>query len=177
MLCELEVFVSSDAPAVVLSAPGGSGKSRVLLELARRVEQNDTRPPFRFVVPDAGWTGEDISDLPSAPLIIVIDDAHRRVDLGSLVEDCLGQNSSARFLLRAAQHLSMVCDTTSARLNVQMPPSRLLICLRWTTPRRSNLLPRSYRATRRILLTGWYKPRTTTPSLSLWAVGVSRNIR
>ncbi|MDM8005743.1 MAG: hypothetical protein QUV05_06275 [Phycisphaerae bacterium] len=51
------------------------------------------------MVPDASWTAEDISDLPPVPVIVVVDDAHRRNDLGTLIEGCLRQNDSSRFLL------------------------------------------------------------------------------
>lgn len=92
-------FLRSDEAALVLSAPGGVGKSRLLLEIARSAESEPQLPRVRFVVPDAGWTPDDIASLPAGRVVVTIDDAHRRYDLGELLQACLTQNTEARFLV------------------------------------------------------------------------------
>jgi len=95
----LTVFLRSDAPAQVLTAPGGAGKSRLLLELARLSEQDSKLPQLRFATAESRWTSEDIAELPTTPVVVVLDDGHRRADLDALIQACLTHNSESRFLV------------------------------------------------------------------------------
>ncbi len=99
ILEKLATFLRSDAPAQVLSAPGGAGKSRLLLELARLSEQDSELPQLRFATAEGRWTGEDIAELPTTSVVVVLDDGHRREDLDALIQACLTHNSGARFLV------------------------------------------------------------------------------
>ncbi len=98
-LDQLTGFLCSTAPAQIISAPGGAGKSRLLLELSRRAEQDPAVPQLRFAIPEARWTGEDIAELPTTPVVVVVDDGHRRPNLDALIQACRRHNSEARFLV------------------------------------------------------------------------------
>lgn len=66
---------------VLLSGAGGYGKTRLALELAREDDG-----PWRFIDADMTFMPESISELPVSPrLVVVIDNAHRRADLGTVL--------------------------------------------------------------------------------------------
>jgi len=92
-------FAHNDYPVLTLVAPGGIGKSRLLLEAARQLEESPEVPKVLFVDTAADWTSDDITQLPSIPTILVIDDAHRRPDLDRLIAACLHQNNQIRFVV------------------------------------------------------------------------------
>jgi hypothetical protein len=87
-LSRLENFAESGAGhALILSAAGGQGKSRLLLELARHLEKEPHTPRIRFLnLSRHGLTGEQSDFLAREPgdLLLVVDDAHR---LDAAMED------------------------------------------------------------------------------------------
>jgi len=87
-LSRLESFAQSGADrALILTAAGGQGKSRLLLELARRLEHQPQAPRVRFLnLNRHGLTGEQSDFLAREPkdLLLVVDDAHR---LDAAMED------------------------------------------------------------------------------------------
>ena len=89
--------VRSGGEHTVLVGQGGMGKSRILLEVARALDDRNVR----FVSPDGEWTAEDVRELPAGALTIVFDDAHRRSDLGRLIDACWAQNEHAQFVFSA----------------------------------------------------------------------------
>jgi hypothetical protein len=91
-------FISGAGGLLVLKAPGGAGKSRLLLEAARATSAGGTSKVF-FVDPDASWTAADVNRLPDVPTVLIFDDAHRRVDLQSLMRACRQQNDRVRFVV------------------------------------------------------------------------------
>lgn len=95
-LAQLRAFATSASKVCILSAPGGTGKSRLLLEFAKAME-----PGQKVLFVDAGaqWTAEDIKRLPVTPATIIVDDAHRRPDLDRLMQACLGHNPNAKFIV------------------------------------------------------------------------------
>lgn len=96
----LTEFSVSSEPVLVISAPGGAGKSRLLLEMARMVSQSsDKSPIYLFVDAGEAWDAADIHALPLVPTILVIDDAHRRPDLDALITAALNQNPDVRFIV------------------------------------------------------------------------------
>lgn len=98
-LARMDAFVRSEESVLVITASGGVGKSRLLLEMARRSSVNPTSPRILFV--DAGdtWNSDDINRLPTVATILVVDDAHRRPDLDRLIAASRKYNSSIRFIV------------------------------------------------------------------------------
>jgi hypothetical protein len=78
---ELTSFVRSDAKAAVISGRGGIGKSRVLRELSAM--HSDWALSY---VTGMTVTATSVSELPLTPTIIVVDDAHEREDMTSILE-------------------------------------------------------------------------------------------
>jgi hypothetical protein len=96
-LSRLEAFAHSGVGrALILSAPGGQGKSRLLLELAQRLEQQPPAPRVRFLnLSRRGLTGEQSDFLAREPedLLLVVDDAHR---LDAAIEDVARATANAK---------------------------------------------------------------------------------
>jgi hypothetical protein len=92
-------FIKGTGDLLVLKAPGGSGKSRLVLEAAKAVGTDSGAPKILFVAPDAQWNSGDVNRLPDGPTILVFDDAHRRPDLGQLIAACRQQNDRTRYIV------------------------------------------------------------------------------
>lgn len=96
ILTALRDFVANSQKVSVLYGPGGVGKSRVLLEFARNFDEAALGCKLLFLTEFAPWTPETISALPSDPVLIVIDDAHRYLDL----ENALSLARSTQYVSR-----------------------------------------------------------------------------
>ena len=95
----LTAFINGSEPLLLLKAPGGSGKSRLLLEAAKNAQQQAETPQILFVDSAATWSADDINLLPSVPVVLIFDDAHRRPDLDRLVAACQQRNENIRCLV------------------------------------------------------------------------------
>lgn len=84
--------------AMLLTAPGGVGKTRLLLELATRLEDHRDLS-IRFVALDARWHPASLVELPSGSVCIVVDDGHRREDLPELVAGCVQRQGRTCFIV------------------------------------------------------------------------------
>lgn len=100
---QLERFArSGSGRALILSAPGGRGKSRTLLELARRLEQIPNSPRVAFLnLSRLGLNNEQAEFLgrEDEDLLLIVDDAHR---LDTALEDVgrtVGKLPSVRLLV------------------------------------------------------------------------------
>lgn len=85
-LKDLHSFVEGrELDVAVLKGRGGIGKSRILHEFS--VEFPVRHPSFEllFVLENADLSKLDITDLPAKPCVIIVDDAHRRDDLETLI--------------------------------------------------------------------------------------------
>lgn len=81
-LDEMQRFVDDPEKRIlVLPGRGGIGKSKVLQAFADAAKATHT---VLFAQLDIDITPEALSELPLSPLVIVVDDAHRREDLGLL---------------------------------------------------------------------------------------------
>jgi hypothetical protein len=80
-LTKLQAFAQSGAGhALILSAAGGQGKSRLLLELAQHFEKKPQSPRVRFLnLNQHGLSGEQSDFLAGEEedLLLIVDDAHR----------------------------------------------------------------------------------------------------
>lgn len=95
----LAAFVDGKEPLLVLKAPGGSGKSRLLLEAAKAAAQRPSSPQLFFVDSAVAWSTDDINPLPLTPVVLVFDDAHRRPDLDRIIAACQQHNDDIRCLV------------------------------------------------------------------------------
>jgi DNA polymerase III delta prime subunit len=88
VLSRLEAFAERGAGrALILSAPGGQGKSRLLLELAKSLEGKPKAPRVFFLNLSSKGLDRDLADFLSREpkdLLLVVDDAHR---LNAVMED------------------------------------------------------------------------------------------
>lgn len=120
-LRQAQTFLNGTAPVLLLKAPGGSGKSRLLLELAKYSASTPSAPTILFADTGGQWTADDISRLPVTPLVLVVDDAHRRADLDRLIFACLQHNPQTRFVVSCrpsavnivTPHIAALSTTTS----------------------------------------------------------------
>jgi hypothetical protein len=80
----LEDFLSSPTFAAVLSGAGGVGKSRLLLEFARRHASDPWT--IMFLGSMFEMRPEYLRTLPKRPVCVVVDDAHRLASLDTLVQ-------------------------------------------------------------------------------------------
>lgn len=82
-LDEMRKFVEDPEKRIlILPGRGGIGKSKLLQMFAEAAEATHT---VLFAQLDIDITPEALSELPVSPLIIVVDDAHRREDVGLLI--------------------------------------------------------------------------------------------
>jgi hypothetical protein len=80
VLITLETFAREGVGrALILSAPGGQGKSRLLLELAKKLETEPTSPRVRFLNVGQSELSESQSDYVRRQndIVVIVEDAHR----------------------------------------------------------------------------------------------------
>jgi hypothetical protein len=96
-LARLESFAHSGAGrALVLSAGGGQGKSRLLLELAQNLEKQANAPRVRFLNLNRRGLAPEQSDFlarEEGDLLVIIDDAHR---LDAAIQDVARATASTK---------------------------------------------------------------------------------
>jgi hypothetical protein len=76
---------------IIVGGPGGAGKSRFLLELAR-VFAAEGEIPVRWVRDREAPSITSLQDVPAGPLILICDDVHRRADLEDVVSTAEARN-------------------------------------------------------------------------------------
>lgn len=85
ILSQLDSFLESDKKIALLPGRGGIGKSRILFEFGKSFESKHNEWELRYVSENP-LTGDSIRELPEKKCIIVVDDAHRREDIITLLE-------------------------------------------------------------------------------------------
>ena len=98
VLSEIEKQLAS-RQVVVLPGRGGSGKTRLLRALADRLRTNGSGAQVLFVLDDVTITPEAVEDLPLGPVVVVVDDAHQREDLGALIAAFARREAESALLL------------------------------------------------------------------------------
>jgi hypothetical protein len=97
-LQRLSEFFAGAEQLVIVTAPGGSGKSRLLLEAAKAATGPGS-PEVLFVDSGAQWSAGDINGLPATAGVLIFDDAHRRPDLDRLIAACQTRNDQLRYVI------------------------------------------------------------------------------
>ena len=124
-LKRLTAFINGSEPLLLLKAPGGSGKSRLLLEAAKNAQQQSETPRILFVDSAATWSAGDINLLPTVPLVLIFDDAHRRPDLDRLIAACQQRNESIRYLVSCRPSAVGIVRPLVAQLVTSTEPPEL----------------------------------------------------
>jgi len=84
-LNHLNNFMKSDDKVAIIYGRGGIGKSKILLEFAHDFEKNYHEWKIRFLREGIVLSDESIHQLPAKKCVIIVDDAHRRSDIGFLL--------------------------------------------------------------------------------------------
>lgn len=111
---DLRAFAASDKLVYVLSGRGGIGKSKILRAFAAAEESH----AVYFTQNDVDVTPEGVSELPVTETIIVVDDAHRRDDLGLLLAHAV--RTRTKLVLATRPKLSPEIPSLAARHNIDM---------------------------------------------------------
>lgn len=117
--------VEAHHQVAVLPGRGGIGKSRLLLAVTEAVGAITQDLTVR-VAADAGRvSAEDLARLPAGPVLIVVDDAHRRDDLELILAVARRRSDPTRVLLATRPYGSDAVRSVAAR--VGFDPSELLL--------------------------------------------------
>lgn len=99
-LDHLRAFVNSTAAVGVLVGGAGHGKSRLLIEFARSHAMAKQAPAIRFIAASPLPVAPDaLAQLPTGPVLVVVDDAHARGSLASDIEALLSRRDGGVRLL------------------------------------------------------------------------------
>jgi len=109
-LRQLEEFVRSDSQSVaILTGRGGIGKTKVLHALSQHAAAVSEHE-VRFVAEGIPLTPESADWLPASACLMIVDDAHRREDVGHLLSIARRRSHPTKLLLSArpygVDHLS-----------------------------------------------------------------------
>jgi transcriptional regulator with XRE-family HTH domain len=86
-------------PAVLVTGPGGIGKSKILKEALERLAVQQPQRTVRLLSSAAEITRQSLELLGAGPKLLVIDDAHDRDGLGALFEYAAVPRNNTRLLL------------------------------------------------------------------------------
>jgi transcriptional regulator with XRE-family HTH domain len=84
---------------ILLTGPGGSGKSRVLKEAIGQYQATHRGLTIRFLSPTQDATGQSLDELGKEAKLLIVDDAHDRTDLPLLFQHAATPENNARLAL------------------------------------------------------------------------------
>lgn len=114
----VDFATSTDGPGIaLLTGRGGIGKSRLLRAIASKVEGSG-HMRVRFVEPRATNSANQVGQLPSGQLVVIVDDAHDEPELTSLLNGILRQRPAARILLSTRPFARSSINSTLRSLGV-----------------------------------------------------------
>ncbi|MGH8923853.1 MAG: helix-turn-helix domain-containing protein [Acidimicrobiia bacterium] len=103
-LAAIHDLMSSSASAIVICGRGGMGKTRILREVADRYSRDPRFASVLFAAPEVRFDATHLEDLPEAPGVLVVDDAHDRDDLGHLVAALSRADRGWKLLMTTRPH-------------------------------------------------------------------------
>lgn len=103
-LNDLDHFINSDNKVAVIYGRGGIGKSKILLEFARNFENNHHNWKIRFLKESIPLLEESVRQLPAKKCVIIVDDAHRRGDIGFLLNLLHQYPDRAKIVISCRSH-------------------------------------------------------------------------
>lgn len=97
---ELTSYISNSSVEItVLVGPAGNGKTRLLYEAVRKLEDEHRSLLVLFASPTEEVKPPHLDGLGSGPKLIVADDAHDNEDVGTLINFCANPDNNTRLLL------------------------------------------------------------------------------
>lgn len=102
-LRELQAFLRGNKQIGILSARGGSGKSKLLQGFCARLVRSNQDEAVRLVAENLPLTVESLEEIPDEQCLIIVDDAHNRMGLEVLLQAAL-QNKETKVLLVTRPH-------------------------------------------------------------------------
>lgn len=118
----LTAIVRPGVRMVLLVAPGGMGKSRLLKEVMTSFSQNQPMVCVRFLSGASEPTRQTLDDLGPGPKALVIDDAHDRNGLGILFEYAADASRQTILVLATRNYAVDRIRNEAATYNVISPP-------------------------------------------------------
>ncbi|HEU0150295.1 MAG TPA: hypothetical protein VFR21_25885, partial [Bradyrhizobium sp.] len=85
MAALVEAVTNPGNPLVVLTGPGGMGKSRLLISVDERLADLHPELTVRFLSTMGEPTVESLEALGAGPTLLIVDDAHDREGLAGLM--------------------------------------------------------------------------------------------
>jgi hypothetical protein len=123
LIAEIEQQLANrDARVLVLVGRGGIGKTRVLREVANAHKASRT---VLFADDQIPLTAESVEELPWTGPLVIVDDAHRRDDLGPLISAATQRQNHPTLVLATRPHRA---DELRSRLSLAgLAPERVWI--------------------------------------------------
>lgn len=120
-LTALGTALDGDQPVVVVSGPGGMGKSRLIKAGVERYAAAHPATLVRFLSPVADPSQETLEALGTGPKLLVVDDAHDRDGLALLIDFVADPSNRARLLLATRPYAEQRIRNDLARFAMFKP--------------------------------------------------------
>lgn len=115
----IESILDKTNPILVLLSPGGTGKTRFIKEIARRLEEEHPDYSVRFASPTLDILPADLDAIPLGQTLLVVDDVHDRKDLGVLLHYIAHVRSDITLLITSRPYHEQKIRLDAGSLNFQ----------------------------------------------------------